>query len=352
MRKVVLTGGGSAGHVVMHLALIPRLLERGWSVVYVGSHRGIEKRLISDAGIPYVGIPAGKLRRYLDWRNAVDLVNVLAGMVRATIVLRRERPDVVVSKGGFVALPVVFGAWMNGIPVVVHESDLTPGLANRLSFPMSRFVCATFRESLPHLPRKKTVYVGAIIRDGLGSGSAEAGRRLCGFDGTKPVLLVMGGSQGSRSINGAIRGALPHLAGTYDVIHLCGERNIDPVISVDGYRQFGYLDQELPDVLAAADVVVSRAGSNTIFELLHLRKPMLLIPLRRGSRGDQVLNARVFRDAGFCGVLPEQHLTAESIARSITDVHARRQELIGNMSSNDIGDGLTSLTNILEGFAP
>ncbi|KIL41750.1 UDP-diphospho-muramoylpentapeptide beta-N- acetylglucosaminyltransferase [Gordoniibacillus kamchatkensis] len=329
MHKIVFTGGGSAGHVTPNLALISRLQKLGWSVDYIGSNAGIEKEIIEHEGIPFHHISSGKLRRYFDLKNFKDPFKVMRGVVDACVLLRKLKPDVVFSKGGFVSVPVVVGAWMNRIPVLIHESDMTPGLANKLSVPFAKQVCVTFPETLQHVKGGKAVCTGLPIRDGLAQGSALRGLTLCDFHRQKPVLLIMGGSLGAQKINESVRASLDELLPFVQVAHICGKGNVDSAFAGKrGYKQFEYVQEELPDLLAAADFVVSRAGSTSIFEFLSLRKPMLLIPLsRQASRGDQILNAESFRARGYAAVLAEEELTPASLAAGIRDVQARAGEM-------------------------
>jgi UDP-N-acetylglucosamine--N-acetylmuramyl-(pentapeptide) pyrophosphoryl-undecaprenol N-acetylglucosamine transferase len=352
MKKIMFTGGGSAGHVTVNLALIPRFLSDGWSVVYVGSEVGIEKQLVTANNIRYIGISSGKLRRYFDLRNLSDPFRVLKGTMQAFRVIKKENPDVLFSKGGFVSVPVVLGAWLNKVPIIIHESDLTPGLANRISMMFAHTICTTFKESERYLPTGKTHYVGAVVREELSAGNPLTGKAFCNFADNKPILLIMGGSLGSKKINETIRSALTNLTDIYNIVHLCGRGNTDAFIKSRGYRQYEYLNEELPHVLAAADIVVSRAGSNSIFELLHLRKPMLLIPLtKEQSRGDQILNAQSFESSGFCRVLYEEQMTSEAFVNAVNDVYKSRQELIDKMMKYEQSDALSKVVELIKEVA-
>ncbi len=336
-KRILFTGGGSAGHVTVNVALIPRFIALGWDVSYIGSIKGIESELISNIDhVDYHGISTGKLRRYMSVENFKDPFRIVKGVFEATNLIRKIKPDVVFSKGGFVSVPVVIGAKLNKVPIIIHESDLTPGLANRIALPLATKVCVTFPETIDHIKSDKTTYVGAIIRDELRSGNATRGLNLLKFSNRKPIVLVMGGSLGSKKINGAIRSNIPTLLDQYQVVHICGKDQVDPSIQLDGYQQFEYIHDELPDVIAAADVVVTRAGSNSIFEFLALRKPMLLIPLSRAaSRGDQILNAQSFQKAGFAEVLLEEELTDESFIKSLELTLSKRVQIVDNMAKQD-----------------
>ena len=331
MKKIVLTGGGTAGHVTPNLALLPTLLAEGWEVYYIGSENGIEKKLIEAENIPYYSIPTGKLRRYLSRQNITDMFRVVKGIGEAAKILKEIQPDVVFSKGGFVAVPVVLGAKKNKIPVIIHESDITPGLANKIAMPFAQVVCTTFPETLQYVPKQKGLYTGSPIRQELFAGNREKGLASCGFDGTKPVLLQMGGSLGAVKLNECLRACLPSLLKDFDVIHLCGKGHFEESLQhTAGYCQFEYVSEGLADLFAAADVLISRAGSNSISEFLALQKPHLLIPLSaNASRGDQILNAASYEKQGFAMVLQEEALSPERMeadVRRLYEIRDRYQE--------------------------
>lgn len=350
MKRIVMTGGGSSGHVTPNIALIPRLVELGYQIHYIGSKNGMEKPLIEKEGIPYHSISAGKLRRYLDLENFIDIFRVLDGVRQSVSILRKLKPSIVFSKGGFVSCPVVWAAWLCKIPVVIHESDMTPGLTNRLSMPFASKVCYTFPESGHHIPGNKGVPTGIPIRQALYKGKRERGLKRCGFSEGKPVIMVMGGSQGAESINSAVRNALPVLLREFQICHICGKGNVNPDFSrFHGYRQFEYSNEEQPDLYAAADLLVSRAGATSLFEILALRKPNLLIPLsRKASRGDQILNAGSFERQGFSQVLLEENLTEENLIDGIRKVHRERDVYIRAMSRNEEDDGVNKICAVLE----
>ncbi len=343
------TGGGSAGHVTVNLALIPRFLAEGWQVDYIGSQDGIERRLIEAVpDVRYFAISTGKLRRYMDWQNVKDPFKVVKGIAQAYRIIRERKPDVVFSKGGFVSVPVVLGARLNRVPVVIHESDMTPGLANRIAIPFAAVVCTTFPETAGQLGSGKARYVGAVVREDLKLGRAERGRAFCRLSAGKPVLLVMGGSLGSRSINEAVRSALPQLTRRFHIVHVCGRGQTVRELESPSYRQYEYVDRELPDVLAMADLVLSRAGSNAIFEFLSLRKPMLLVPLtKEQSRGDQILNARSFQASGYCEVLEETGLNGRTLEQSLARLYDNRRDYISRMTSGERRDALTDVFGLI-----
>ncbi|WP_067724929.1 undecaprenyldiphospho-muramoylpentapeptide beta-N-acetylglucosaminyltransferase [Oceanobacillus damuensis] len=314
-KRILFTGGGTAGHVIVNLALIPFYQDEGWEIDYIGSYNGIERKLIGQMeGVTYHPISTGKLRRYMSKENFKDPFKVLKGMLQAYRIIGKRKPAVIFSKGGFVSVPVVAAAKLRGVPSVIHESDYTPGLANKLSIPFTRKVLATFPETMQYLPEKKAEYVGAVIRDELFKGSKKNGLKFAGLSGELPVLLIMGGSGGSHKINETVRNSLPDLLTSFQIIHICGQDKIDNSIDKPGYVQFEYIQDELKDVFAASDYVLSRAGSNAIFEFLALQIPMLLIPLSKGaSRGDQIINAKSFQEKRYARVLEEENLSEQSL---------------------------------------
>jgi len=335
-KKIVLTGGGTAGHVTPNLALIPELKKAGYEISYIGSYNGIEKKLIADFDIPYYGVSTGKLRRYLDPKNFSDPFRIVKGFAEAKKILKQIRPDVIFSKGGFVSVPVVRAAASLKIPCIIHESDITPGLANKLCIPVAERVCCNFPETLQYIPEAKSILTGTPIRAELTEGSRSRAKELCGFNDDKPVVMVFGGSQGAGSINKIIRTVLPKLLANYQVIHICGKDKMDNLLlNQPGYKQFEYLKEDLKDVFALADVVVSRAGANSICELLALRKPNLLIPLpAAASRGDQLLNAASFENQGFSLVLREEELDEKIFMETLAKLYNERQSFIDTMNKS------------------
>ena len=353
MKRIILTGGGTAGHVTPNLALLPALKEHGYEIRYIGSKEGIEKNLVEAAGIPYNGISSGKLRRYFDWKNFTDPFRVLKGFGEARKLLKKYRPDVIFSKGGFVAVPVVLAAKRLKIPTIIHESDMTPGLANKICIPSAAKVCCNFPETKKNLPPEKAVVTGCPIRAELLSGSRLRGLELTGFSPDKPVLLVIGGSLGSVRVNTAVRQVLPQLLEQFQVIHICGKKNLDESLKgTQGYCQFEYVTDPLKDLFALADVVISRAGANAICELLALRKPNILIPLSAAaSRGDQILNAESFRKQGFSAVIPEEELTDARLLETVDQVYQNRTRYIEAMEKSPLGNAVETIVRILDELA-
>ncbi len=348
MPKILLTGGGTAGHVTPNLALVPYLRERGFDIDYMGSYNGIEKKLIEKEGIPYYGIDSGKLRRYMSVQNLKDPRHIMHGGKEAREYMRAHRPDIVFSKGGFVTVPVIFAAAREGIPVVIHESDLSPGLANKLCIPKADRICYSFPETEQYL-KGKGVHTGLPIREELLAGSREKGLETCGFTADKPVLMVIGGSLGSLNVNNAVRGALSELLEHFQIVHICGEGKTDASLDgTAGYRQFEYVGDGLNDLMAMSDIFISRAGANVICEIQALNKPAVLIPLGTdASRGDQILNARSFENRGFSRVLLEENLTKDSLLEAVRETYENRQVYIDAMKAAGGADAARNVVDII-----
>ena len=351
-KKIVLTGGGTAGHVTPNIALLPSLKAAGYEVTYMGSLDGIEKKLIADFSIPYYGVSTGKLRRYFDVKNFTDPFRIIKGFSDAKKYLKEIKPDIVFSKGGFVSVPIVRAAHTLKIPCIIHESDITPGLANKLCIPVAEKICCNFPETLQYVPANKGVLTGTPIRAELLSGSKSAGLRYLGFTDSKPVIMIIGGSQGARNINIRIRSCLKELLKDFNIIHLCGKGNIDESLAgTPGYRQYEYIKEELKDLFAAADLVISRAGANAICEILTLRKPNLLIPLpTSGSRGDQLLNAESFETQGFSLVLPEEKMTDETLVSHIQELYCNRFSYIRTMEKAEQMNPTETIMGLIEKY--
>ncbi len=384
-KKIVLTGGGTAGHVTPNIALLPALREAGYEVAYVGSENGIERELMRDCGIPYIGVPTGKLRRYFDLKNFTDPFRVIKGYSKGRQFLKSYRPDVVFSKGGFVSVPVVRAAASLKIPCVIHESDMTPGLANKLCYGAASKVCCNFPETVDKLPKGKAVLTGTPIRAELFTGDREEGLRICGFahengsaasadlktvnpeaanaespdakpvTSEKPVLMIMGGSQGAQSVNEAVRRHLDELLQDFRVVHLCGAGKYDASKDgIEGYKQFEYVKEDLKHLFAAADIIVSRAGANAIFEILALQKPNLLIPLSIGTRGDQILNARSFEAQGFSKVLVESEedgILDKKLVDTVRALYAERQTYTAAMAGAGQQEAIPTIMGLLNELA-
>jgi len=350
MKRIILTGGGTAGHVTPNIALLPRLKELEYDIHYIGSYTGIEKDLIKQFEIPYHGISSGKLRRYFSVQNFTDPFRVLKGFREANKLIKELKPDVIFSKGGFVSVPVVMAGKRRHVPTIIHESDMTPGLANKISIPSATKVCCNFPETLEHLPKEKAVLTGSPIRQELLEGSRSAALEFCGLTDDKPVILIIGGSLGSVAVNNAVRSVLPELLKDFHVIHLCGKGKMDDSLkSLKGYVQFEYIQNQLKDLFALTDVVISRAGANAICELLALHKPNLLIPLSaNASRGDQILNARSFERQGFSIVLEEEELNKDTLLDSIRKLYQHRNTYIDAMKHSSQQDSINTIINLIQ----
>ena len=350
MKRIILTGGGTAGHVTPNIALLPRLKELNYDIHYIGSYNGIEKELIEQFGIPYHGISTGKLRRYFSLQNFTDPFRVVKGLDEARKLVKILKPDVIFSKGGFVSVPVVLAGKSRKVPTIIHESDMTPGLANKLSLSSATKVCCNFPETLDHLPEGKALLTGSPIRQELLSGDKFAALNSLKFTSDKPVIMIVGGSLGAVAVNNAVRAILPELLKKYQVIHLCGKGKVDEtMLHIDGYAQFEYVKDELRDLFAATDIVISRAGANAICELLAHHKPNLLIPLSaNASRGDQILNARSFERQGFSMVLEEEELTNEVLLSAIDSLYENRETYVNAMKQSSQQNPIDTIIDLIE----
>ena len=349
MKKIILTGGGTAGHVTPNLAMVEALKQSEYEIEYIGSYEGIEKSLAADYGLKYHGIATGKLRRYFDVKNFTDPFRVIKGFFQASKLMSEIKPDVVFSKGGFVSVPVAFAAGRKKIPVIIHESDMTPGLANKLSFKYASKICCNFPETADKLPEKKAVLTGTPIRKELFTGDKDKAKEFCGFKDDKPVILVMGGSLGAVAVNKAVRNILPELLKDFNVVHLCGKGKLDEsLINTEGYIQFEYIKDELKDLFALASLVVSRAGANAICEIAALAIPNILIPLPADvSRGDQVLNATSFEKQGFSVMLDEHEITDSGLLNMINTVYNDRDKYIQAMKKSNQTDSITVILGLI-----
>ena len=349
MKKIVLTGGGTAGHVTPNIALLDSLKESGYEIEYIGSYNGIEKSLITEQGISYHGIATGKLRRYFDLKNFTDPFRVIKGFFQASKLMKTIKPDVVFSKGGFVSVPVIFAAGRKKIPVIIHESDMTPGLANKLSFRYATKICCNFPETIVHLPKDKAVLTGTPIRKELFEGDASKAKEFAGFTDDKPVILVMGGSLGAVAVNKAIREALDQLLDTFNIVHLCGKGKLDESFNDrKGYVQFEYIKEELKDLLAMSSIIISRAGANAICEIASLAKPNILIPLSaKASRGDQILNAKSFKEQGFSLLLDEDEITPQLLCDSVNELYKNKDKFIASMKESNQTDAVKTITELI-----
>ncbi|ONI46404.1 undecaprenyldiphospho-muramoylpentapeptide beta-N-acetylglucosaminyltransferase [Candidatus Epulonipiscioides gigas] len=348
MKTIVLTGGGTAGHVTPNIALIPKLKADGWDIKYIGSKKGIEKELIEKENIPYYSISSGKLRRYFTLENVKDPFKVIYGFVEAHKTLLKLKPQVVFSKGGYVSVPVVLAAKMLNIPVIIHESDITPGLANKIASKGAKKICVNFPETLKYVG-SKGVLTGTPIREELFKGSKSKGQQICNFFDGKPIMLVMGGSLGSVKVNVALRDSLNELLKTFNVVHICGKGNVNVSYNMKGYKQFEYVGTELCDIFAATDIMLSRAGANALAEIVALNIPNVLIPLsRQASRGDQILNAASMENQGYSEVIQEEQLTTDILLKTINKVYVNRDFYKNTMRQNQSNNGTKNVMRVIQ----
>ncbi|TAL61776.1 MAG: undecaprenyldiphospho-muramoylpentapeptide beta-N-acetylglucosaminyltransferase [Legionella sp.] len=350
-QRIIFTGGGTAGHVTPNIALINQFKQEGWDVAYIGSDDGIEKGMITPLGIPFYTVSSGKLRRYFSFKNFLDPFKIFIGILQSIKLFYQLKPTVVFSKGGFVAFPVVVGAWVNRVPIVAHESDMSPGLANRLSFPFVNKICLTFAGGKKHFKQQDKIEVtGTPIRQQLFTGNAQKGLQYCGFTQDKPCVLVIGGSLGAGSINRSIREALPELTQQFQVIHICGKDKIDASLSgVPGYCQLEYVNEELADLFAASSVVISRAGANSLYEILALGKPHILIPLSaKVSRGDQIQNARYFENAGISIVIQDDDLSKDRLLSALKELMSKKNDIEVKIKTLNIESAAARIVAIIK----
>lgn len=315
---IVFTGGGTAGHVLPTKPVIEHLQDRGDRTVFIGSKSGLERQLVADWGVEFKDITTGKLRRYLSFENFIDAFRVPIGMFQALLLLLKIKPNVVFSKGGYVAFPVVFAAWLLRVPVVAHESDLSPGLATRMCTPFVKTQCVSFAQT--KIKAKRVVVTGTPVRAELLVGDAARARAWLNLDSRLKVLVVVGGSLGAEAINQVLHASIEKLAQEFVVIHVCGKGHVNEnLLTFENYFQYEYINEQWGDVLALADVVVSRSGANALFELLSIRKPNLLIPLPLAqSRGDQIENAELAETNGWSLVLPQDECNQASLIAKIS----------------------------------
>lgn len=347
--KIIMTGGGTAGHVTPNIALAPALKDAGFDIEYIGTKNGMEKQLIENEGISYNEISAGKLRRYLSFENITDIFKIGKGFIDANKHIRRIKPDIVFSKGGFVSCPVVWAAWLNKIPVIVHESDMTPGLANKLSLPFAKKICYAFPETKKYVDANKGILTGIPVRNTVLNGNELNGLKITNLTKEKPIITIMGGSLGSKAINTLIRENISELLTKYQIVHICGKGAIDDSMhNLKGYVQYEYIKEELKDILAISDMLISRAGATTLYEILTLGKPNILIPLPKAvSRGDQILNSEFFKSEGYSEVLQEDDINKELLLNTIEKVLTNKKDYIDKMNLSEIKNSIEIVVDII-----
>lgn len=346
MSTIILTGGGTAGHCMPNVALIPHLKSKFKNIYYIGSPNGIEKGIIKKLGIPYYEIPCAKLNRSFDPKNFLMPFKVINGISKAGKIIDKLKPDVIFSKGGYVALPTVIAGHKRKIPVIAHESDLTIGLSNRITSNMCKKVLTAFPETAEKL--KNGEHVGLPLKKSLFTEiDVDKTIKSFGLSDKKPILLITGGSQGAKSINDVVYSALPSLLKKFEIIHVCGKGNINPNLKENGYKQFEFLSN-IEEAIKICSVCITRAGANTLFELLALKVPCLVIPLsNKSSRGDQILNAEYFQKLGMINVLNQQSLSPSSLVLAVNSTYANKDNLIKNINKNPIKDASKNVCRII-----
>jgi UDP-N-acetylglucosamine--N-acetylmuramyl-(pentapeptide) pyrophosphoryl-undecaprenol N-acetylglucosamine transferase len=355
-RCIAFTGGGTGGHVFPALAVLDELKPL-WNgrVIWIGSARGMEGAIVRARAVPFYGIPAGKLRRYLSVRNLLDLVKVAAGVLASLLVLLRERPAVLFSKGGYVSVPPVVAAWLMRIPVLTHESDLNPGLATRINARFAETVLVSFAESVGYFPeelRSRVIHSGNPVRAELLRGEPGVGRRQVGCGRERRLVLVLGGSLGSRFVNTLIEAGAEELVRHCFLVHQMGQAHFRPS-NRPGYYTAPFFREELPHLLAAADLVVCRAGANTVWELAAVGKPAVLVPLTRlASRGDQIENARYLERCGAAVVFEESEATlrrvVDTVVRLLGD-EPERERMARQLSALSRPDSARRIASLIAG---
>lgn len=346
MKNLVLTGGGTAGHVTPHLALLNSLKPHFDNIYYIGAENGIEKSLIKSHDIPFYGISPSKLKRGFYLENLALPFKLYSSVVDSKKILKTLNPTVVFSKGGYVALPVTLACKSLGIPVVLHESDYSLGLANKLSVSYADKLLTTFEKTGNRA--KNAQFVGAIIRPELFTVSKIEALNYYGFNSNKPTLLVTGGSQGAKFLNEAVLSILPRLLKTFNVLHLVGKGNLTKTNYI-GYTEVEFTDMKY--ALAVADICVSRAGSNTAFELLKKNIPTLFIPLpKTNSRGDQIQNAKFFESKGVSKTLEQNSVTPTALEKEILNLYNNRNNIINNILKLNYPVANQTVINVLKSY--
>lgn len=343
MKNIILTGGGTAGHCMPNIYLLPYLKKYFNNIYYIGSKNGIEKNIIENYDIPYYEIDCAKLNRKFNFNNLKIPFSVIKGIKSSERIIEKLKPNVIFSKGGYVSFPVVVAAHRKKIPIISHESDLTIGLANKLSIPFCTKTLTSFPETSKQI--KNGEYVGPPLKNYAPINKNEIYNKF-NFENGKPVLLITGGSQGAQKINATVKNCIKELSEYFNIIHLCGKGNTFDC-NVKNYYQTEFA-QNMNEIYSITSVCVSRAGSNTVFELLHNLIPSVLIPLSNSStRGDQVLNAKYFFQKGACSYLEENLITKNSFICSVLSCLNNKQEYVKNIEKLKIENACPKIAEIL-----
>ncbi|MDR2184519.1 MAG: undecaprenyldiphospho-muramoylpentapeptide beta-N-acetylglucosaminyltransferase [Treponema sp.] len=359
MVGIAFTGGGTGGHIYPGLAVafyVQKLFP--CRIFWIGSVRGMDRSIVEEAGLEFFGVPSGKLRRYFSFQNLSDIVRIGAGFFAARKILGKERPALLFSKGGFVSVPPCAAAASLGIPVFTHESDFSPGLATRINARFAGRIFTAYEDTAAFFPeavRARIELTGNPVRPAFRSADPARGRAFLRLGGDERILLILGGSQGAREINGMIRAVLPELTGPYVVVHQTGlnaESAPDLPAAGPRYLPYSYIRNELPHVIAAAELVLGRSGAGTLWECAALGKPLILIPLAgSGTRGDQVENAGFFERAGAAAALrnPSPEDVVQTVLALAGDAE-KRKAMAAAAAAIGAADGAKIIAQAIAGF--
>ncbi len=332
---IAITGGGTGGHIFPNISIIEELKKRGREdIFWIGEKHGKEQGWAEKVNVPFYGINTGKLRRYFSLKNITDVFRVIIGIFQSLFILLKLKPDVLFSKGGFVSVPPVLAAWILRIPVVTHESDINPGLATKIISRFASVICVSFEKTRSFFSKKNIVHTGNPVRDLIRQGEPKKGLKFLNFSEDLPIVLIVGGSLGASSINQAVREMLELQDLTFNVVHQCGQGNYQHKSSQNSrYRQFEFIDKEIGDVMAASDIVVSRAGAGAIYEIGYLKRPSILVPLPKSkSRGEQIENALYFEENGASRIISDEHLNGNALSEAVNQLLTDRGKLRMMMS--------------------
>jgi UDP-N-acetylglucosamine--N-acetylmuramyl-(pentapeptide) pyrophosphoryl-undecaprenol N-acetylglucosamine transferase len=322
--KILFTGGGTGGHIMPVLAVAEEIRKTKSSnkkleFMFIGPDNDFNKA-ISGAGIEVKTIKAGKLRRYFSLENLTDIFKIIFGTIQSLYIVYKFRPDVVFSKGGFASVPPVIASWIWRVPILSHESDIVPGLANKIISRFTKKIYISFKDTEKYLPSEKTVLVNSLIREDILNGDKNRARKIFDLEENVPTILIFGGSQGAQKVNEVALKALPAILEKYQVIHICGMKNYEKIkdaLKHKRYKLYPYLNDNLKEAYALCDVVISRAGANSLFEIIALEKPSIIIPLPTSANNHQCKNAEYFSRKGMIVLVKEEDLTEVVLEENI-----------------------------------